>query len=185
MGGECGKTMDDIMEERKWKIRHEGNWLDNGGEEFIKDYLDLPLSPQKEGPQLRARGIAWSPILVGVPPPPKPNQKGKKSNVIKNRAIWSDEVLKQANDVVDCGYTMRDVCETFDFPRTSLKDYYEGKVKGKKMGPRSILTIEEEVDLVEYMMEMMRAAHPLSVIDPKMTVVEYANKDSYLLKMKF
>ena len=45
-------------------------------------------------------------------------------------------------------------------------------MRGKKIDPRSILIKEEEADLVEYMMEMVKVAHPLSIADLKMKVAE-------------
>ena len=66
---------------------------------------------------------------------------------------------------------MRDACEAFNILRTLLRDHYEGRVK-EKIDPRNILTKEEEVDLVEYTMEMVKVAHPLSVTHPKMKVAE-------------
>ena len=43
----------------------------------------------------------------------------------------------------------------------------------KKIGLLSILTKEEDNDVVEYMMKMVRIdLHPLSIVDVKMKVVE-------------
>ena len=131
MGDKCDKTMHDIIEKKEWEIRHEGNWMHNEREEFFRDYLDLPLPLQKEGPQFRARRAARSPTLAKYPPPPKPNQRGKKPDVIETRATWSDEDLKQAIDALDLGYTMRDICEALNMPRTSLRDHYR-KNEGQK-----------------------------------------------------
>ena len=60
----------------------------------------------------------------------------------------------------------------FNIPRTSMRDYYSGKIKNRKMGPKTILIIEEELKLVEYMLEMQNLAHPLSVNELKFKVGE-------------
>ena len=73
---------------------------------------------------------------------------------------------------MDVGYTLKKVCETFNILKTSLRDHYEGRVKGRKMKPKSIFTKEEEDNLVTYMMEIMRLAYPLNVHDLKMKVAE-------------
>ena len=67
---------------------------------------------------------------------------------------------------------MTEICEAFNIPRNSLKDHYEGRVKGRKMGLRSIFIKKEKVDLVEYMVEMVKLAHPLSISDLKMKIAE-------------
>ena len=74
---------------------------------------------------------------------------------MKTRANWSDQDLKDAISCLDIGYIIKEVCEAFSIPRTSLRDHYEGRVKGRKMGPKSILTKEEEENLVAYMMEWL------------------------------
>ena len=66
---------------------------------------------------------------------------------------------------------MKDVCEAFNISRTSLNNHYEERVKGRKMGPKSIL-IKKEDNLVGYMMEMVRLAHPLNVNGLKMKVTK-------------
>ena len=47
--------------------------MDNEGEEFIRDYLDLPLPPSREGSQFRSRGVARNSILAMDPRPSRPN----------------------------------------------------------------------------------------------------------------
>ena len=88
------------------------------------------------------------------------------------RAKWSDEDLKLAIEALDSGYSMREVCEAFSIPRTSLRDHYNGRLRSRKMGPPSILTKVEQDKLVLYMVEMAKLAHPLSATDLKLKVVE-------------
>ena len=56
------KNIDDILKQREWEVKNVRNWLDGEGEEFFRDYNDLPLPPTK-GPQLREREPAQHPPL--------------------------------------------------------------------------------------------------------------------------
>ena len=79
-GYEIGKNINDIIEERKWEVRKEGNWSDVEGEEFIREYMDLrplPPSPSRRSPQLRLRGLALNPPLLRDPLPPSMDQTSK------------------------------------------------------------------------------------------------------------
>ena len=116
------------------------------------------------------------------PPPPQTSQGGQKANEGKKRSRWTDNDLKDALSALDSGYTIKDVCEAFRIPRSLLKDHYKGRVRGRKMDPKAILTIEEEENLVEYMMTMVRLAHPLSVQDLKLKVVEICQEKAIPFK---
>ena len=165
--------MDDLLGEREGESRAQLNWIDEEGEEFMRDYnMDLPMDSNREGPTLRRRGPTPTPSLVRPPSPSQPRNYGVKSNGGRKRASWSDDDLKQAIAILDGGYTMREVCEAFSIPRTSLRDYYNGRIKGRKMGPQGTFSKEEKAKLVEYMIEVVRVAHPLSTNDLKMKVVE-------------
>ena len=61
---------------------------------------------------------------------------------------------------------------SFQYSKNISKDHYKGKVSGRKMGPKSIITKEKEDHLVAYMMEMVRFAHLLSINDLKMKVAK-------------
>ena len=91
--------------------------------------------------------------------------EGKKGN-------WSDKDLRDAINALDYGYKMHEGCEAFSIPRSTLRNYYNGRIKGRKMGTKSILTKEEEDKLVDYMLEMERLAHPLTPNDLKLKVAE-------------
>ena len=133
--------------------------------------MDLPPPSPIRRTNLRPRMAARVPLTERAPPPPKPTQGNQKSSGIK-RAQWTDYDLKMAIDALDHDYTIGEVSKAFNIPRTSLRDHYEGKVKGRKMGPKATLTMEEEAKLVEYMEEMVKLAHPLSPNDLKLKVAE-------------
>ena len=137
----------------------------------MREYMDLPPPSPIRRTNLRPRMAARVPLIERAPPPPKPTQGNQKSSGIK-RAQWTDYDLKMAIDALDHDYTIGEVSQAFNIPRTSLRDHYEGKVKGRKMGPKATLTMEEEEELVEYMEEMVKLAHPLSPNDLKLKVAE-------------
>ena len=74
--------------------------------------------------------------------------------------------------VLDCGYKIHEVCEAFNIPRNILKDHYNGRFEERKIGPKCVLTKEEEEKLVAYVVEMARLAHPLISNDLKLKVAE-------------
>ena len=67
---------------------------------------------------------------------------------------------------------MVDVCKKYRIPRSSLKEHYEGRTKGRKMGPKIILTKEEEAKLVEYIELMVYWGHPMTSMQVKNKVAE-------------
>ena len=79
------KNIDDILEEKEWEVRNVGNWLDGEGEEFFRDYNDLPLPPTK-GPQLRVREPAQHPPLRKPPTSPKFQKGGQYNREKKKKA---------------------------------------------------------------------------------------------------
>ena len=41
--------------------------------------------------------------------------------------------MKKAINILDYGYKMHEVCEIFNIPTSTLRDHYNGRIKGKKM----------------------------------------------------
>ena len=164
-------NVEDIIEEREGQIRNEGNWFDDEGEKFVREYMALPPPSPIRRTNLRPRMAARVPLIERAPSLPKPTQGNQKSSGIK-RVQWTNYDLKMAIDALDHDYTIREVSQAFNIPITSLRDHYEGKVKGRKMGPKATLTMEEEEKLLQYMEKMVKLAHPLSPNDFKLKVVE-------------
>ena len=80
--------------------------------------------------------------------------------------------MRDAIKALDYDYKIHEVCEAFNIPRSTLTDHYNGRIKSRKMGPKCVLTKEEEDKLVAYVFEMARLAHPLTPTDLKLKVVE-------------
>ena len=133
--------------------------------------MDLPPPFPIRRTNLRPRMAARVPLIERASPPPIPTQGNQKSSGIK-RAQWTAYDLKMTIYALDHDYIIGEVSQAFNIPRTSLRDHYEGKVKGRKMGPKATLIMEEKEKLVEYMEEMVKLAHPLSPNDLKLKVAE-------------
>ena len=166
------QNMDDLLEKRERKFRNEGNWIDEEGEDFMRDYLNLPSPLSPTLPQLRERRELQLLPIGGPPSALQPTRRDQNSWGKRSRANWTDDDLKQAIVALDVGYTMREVCEAHSIPKTSLRDHYNGMIKSRKMGPQSIFTKEEEDKIVAYIVEMGRLAHPLSPNDLKLKVAK-------------
>jgi len=61
------------------------------------------------------------------------------------RSIWTDETLKATMEVIERGtYSLRRPSKSWNIPMNSLANHLNGKTKSRKMGPRGVLTKEEE-----------------------------------------
>ena len=114
---------------------------------------------------LRKIRIPQVSLLSGSTLPPQSTTRVQNSHGKRTRINWSDKDLKQATGALDSGYSMKEVCEAYSIPRTSLRDHYNGRIKCRKMGSQSILTKKEDNKVVEYMVDMGRLAYPLCAND--------------------
>ena len=51
---------------------------------------------------------------------------------------------------LDSKYTMKEVCEAIGISRTFLKDYYDGRIKGKKIKLQRSVTKNKKAKLVDF-----------------------------------
>ena len=72
------------------------------------------------------------------------------------RGQWTNEALQLAIQGLDDGYNMAEVSKKYKIPRSFIKDHYEGRTIQRKLGPKTIFTNEEELQLVEYMHLMVK-----------------------------
>ena len=56
---------------------------------------------------------------------------------------------------LDQGWKISKVCEKYNIPRSSLRDHVVGRPRGRKMGPKTIFTKDEEEKLCEYINVMV------------------------------
>ena len=110
------------------------------------------------------------------------HEKGNKTQRRKKRENWSNEALELATEGLDQGYKLSQVCAKYGIPRSSLRDHLVGRSRGRKMGPKIVLFIEEENDLVEYIHLMVEWGHPMTPLQLKNKVAEITQERITLLK---
>ena len=89
---EQDNNISDIIEQREREVRNQGNWSDVEGEEFLREYMNLPPQlppPSRRDPHLRPRGPTLNPPLPRNSLPPHVGHTSKKPNGMKTRANWS------------------------------------------------------------------------------------------------
>ena len=92
----------------------------------------------------------------------RPKGEEKKNLGKERRGQWTNEALQLAIQGLDDGYNMAEVSRKYKIPRSSIRDYYEGRTIQRKLEPKTILTNEEELQLVEYMHLMVKWDHPMT-----------------------
>ena len=80
------------------------------------------------------------------------------------KSQWSTESLELAIEGLDQGFKIFEVCEKYNIPRSSLSDYFLGKSRGRKMGPKTVLLAEEEEKLCNYIDLMVNWRHPMILL---------------------
>ena len=86
--------------------------------------------------------------------------------------LGSIQALCLAIDALDNGYKFSEVCMKYEIPRSSLRDHYVEITKSTKIGPKGVLTMEEETILRQYLEEMVRISCPLNTTQLKLKVAE-------------
>ncbi len=65
------------------------------------------------------------------------------------------EALEEAIDVVESGFTsLQNANQTWNIPFTSLSDHLISKTRSMKHGPPSVLTHEEDLTIVGWILNM-------------------------------
>ena len=77
-----------------------------------------------------------------------------------------------AMEAIDNGHSYSKVCDEYKIPRSSLKDHMNGKTRFKKMGPKSVLTAEEEIALYHYIEEMAKCGLFIAPTQVKIKVAQ-------------
>ena len=77
--------------------------------------------------------------------------------------LYSEENMKAAIDAVMNGENVSTAAKTFMVPRSTLNDKIHGRVPlERKMGPETVLTKEEELNLVKWILELSKRGYPVS-----------------------
>ena len=116
-------------------------------------------------------------------PPPKilllkwiPSTKSTKNIrtkiVPKKRAKWTDQDLESAIACYDVEYKLGECCKAFNIPKSSLRDHLSGRTNSRENGAKTILTKQEQGQIIEYIDEMVEIGHPLTPQMLKLKVAE-------------
>ena len=82
-------------------------------------------------------------------------------------------VLKQTLDAItDEGMKIRTTSRAFGIPPTSLRDHLFGTVLGRRRGPKTVLTENEENKLVDYCFKMQELGHHSIPMQLKLKVAQ-------------
>ena len=90
----------------------------------------------------------------------------------KKNGNWTDEQLRSALAAVDNGLSMRLAAQRNNIPYSSFRDWCYGHTRSRRRGKMSVLTPEEESELVQYLIRMCDAGFGLSPTALKMKVYE-------------
>jgi hypothetical protein len=90
----------------------------------------------------------------------------------RRSAAWTDETLAAAMHAVDSGSALCTMARHFDIPATFLRDHIYGRSLGRKRGRQGTLSVQEENDLVQYLLKMQDLGYPLTVGELRLKVAE-------------
>jgi hypothetical protein len=87
----------------------------------------------------------------------------QKRGAMKKTINWTDATLKQATDAITYQkMKVRVVVCTFGIPTSSLMDHLYDKVMERKRGAKTMLSQEEEGNLLDYYFKMQNFGHTLT-----------------------
>ncbi|KAH9292038.1 hypothetical protein KI387_042776 [Taxus chinensis] len=93
--------------------------------------------------------------------------------VSKPRSDWNKSDMNNAmKDVEDYGYSTRAAAKKWGIPATTLTSWLMGITTTKRKGPPTILTDEEEMEIVSWCHEMADMGHGLEIIQLKTCVAQ-------------
>ena len=119
----------------------------------------LPTADQQEQPTACPRGD------VSQSQRPRRRRARKTGN-------WTDQKLQKAIAEVDDGLSMKKAAKENGIPYSSLRDWCYGRTRSRDHGAKPVLTAEEEVQLLDYLIAMCDAGYGLSPTALKMKVYE-------------
>jgi hypothetical protein len=89
------------------------------------------------------------------------------------RGMWINEMLESTMDVVERGTnSLKRANKSWNIPTISITNHLNGKTKSRKMGPRGVLTEEEDVVVIKWTLNMQECGLSISLQQLKMKVVK-------------
>jgi hypothetical protein len=84
--------------------------------------------------------------------------------------MWINEVLEATMDVVERTHSRRKAIKSWNIPMSSIIDHLNGKTISRKMGPKGVLTKEEDVVVIKWTLDMQECGLSISPQQLKMKV---------------
>jgi len=88
---------------------------------------------------------------------------GKTNATRTKRAPWTEQTLTQALAAVKDGMSQRDAADNFKIPRRTLRNHIKSGITKKTLGRKSVLTVEQEQDLVHRIIRYSEVGMPITV----------------------
>ena len=85
---------------------------------------------------------------------------------------WTDDQLRKALAAVDDGISMKKVAEENGIPYSSFRDWCYGKTRSHKRGVKAVLNLEDEAQIVDFLIKMCDCRFGLSPSTLRMKVYE-------------
>jgi hypothetical protein len=83
---------------------------------------------------------------------------------------WADQQLAAALRAVEKGVAIETVASHYQIPRSTLRSHVTGLSRGRKRGKAPVLIVDEEQQLVDYIIQMQGLGFPLSLSQLKLKV---------------
>ena len=90
----------------------------------------------------------------------------------QQQGMWSSGMLKLAFDAVERGGRVRTIARHYGIPPSSFRDHMYGRTVGRKRGRQGVLTVQEEEELQQYLLEMQDLGYPLTIAQLHLKVAE-------------
>jgi hypothetical protein len=104
---------------------------------------------------------------------------------LKKNGNWSTENLRQGIAAVDNGMSMKRAAEAYGIPYSSFREWCYGRIRTRLRGAKGVLTVEEEEQLVKYLIDMCDRGYGLSPTQLKMKVYEIRRIGGHPLRTAF
>ncbi len=89
------------------------------------------------------------------------------------KGMWTDEVLKTIMDVIENGtHSMKKANKSWNIPMSSFTNHLNGKTKSKKMGPRVVLTKEENAIVITWTLSIQECGPSINLQQLKIKVTK-------------
>jgi hypothetical protein len=100
---------------------------------------------------------------------------GKKNQ--GKRGLWATEALEQTLKAIEAGRSQREAAAQFKISRRTLRNHIKSGSAVKQMGRNSVLTVEQERDLVQRIIRFNDVGMPLSTSMLRSYVYQFCEKN--------